>query len=308
MASRTVTVAELMTRAREMADMTRTNFVSDQELVRYISNEYTDMYDMLVTRYSNYYVSPTPYIITQTGVEAYALPTNFYKLMLAEYSAGGSQDWVTMYPYQFTEKNSVAAFNMLSQRYAIVGDEIMFSGGSYNKTIRLWYVPAPPVLDQKKIITAIDPGTGTITIPGSDLAVGDFLYFNGVHLPTGVIPGARYYVVGSPTADNFQVSLIEDDVPVTFTDAGSGVLKADWYGRGQVIDGVSGWDEYVVVCCAIRMLTKEESDTKQLQMRKAELKDRIQAAAQNRDDGNAPTCTDVRGTYQENEMPWLFRG
>jgi hypothetical protein len=104
------------------------------------------------------------------------------------------------------------------------------------------------------------------------------------------------------------VSSIEDDSPLTFLDAGSGVLKCDWYGRGQQIDGVSAWEEYIVVSVAIRLLQKEESDVKPLQLRKAELLDRIRAAAQSRDEGNAPTCTDVRGTYQENEMPWLFRG
>jgi hypothetical protein len=48
-------------------------------------------------------------------------------------------------------------------------------------------------------------------------------------------------------------------------------------------DGVNGWDEYIVVDVATRLLAKEESDVSVMMSRKAALLERIEAAADNRD-------------------------
>lgn len=60
--------------------------------------------------------------------------------------------------------------------------------------------------------------------------------------------------------------------------------------------GVSGWIEYVIVDAAIKALQKEESDTTVLMMRKEALKRRIEAAANNRDQGQPDTISDTRGS------------
>lgn len=60
--------------------------------------------------------------------------------------------------------------------------------------------------------------------------------------------------------------------------------------------GVSGWMEYVIVDAAIKALEKEESDTQALMLRKAELKRRIEAASNNRDQGQPDTISDTRGS------------
>lgn len=62
----------------------------------------------------------------------------------------------------------------------------------------------------------------------------------------------------------------------------------------DVLDGVSGWTEYVIVDAAIKALQKEESDTQALMMQKAALIDRIQGAAMNRDAGQPDTVSDTR--------------
>ncbi len=60
--------------------------------------------------------------------------------------------------------------------------------------------------------------------------------------------------------------------------------------------GVSGWIEYVIVDAAIKALEKEESDTTALMMRKEALRKRIEAAANNRDQGQPDTISDTRGS------------
>ncbi len=64
----------------------------------------------------------------------------------------------------------------------------------------------------------------------------------------------------------------------------------------DILDGVSGWTEYVIVDAAIKALTKEESDTTALMVRKEGLKRRIEESAMNRDAGQPDTITSVRRT------------
>ncbi len=58
--------------------------------------------------------------------------------------------------------------------------------------------------------------------------------------------------------------------------------------------GVSGWIEYVIVDAAIKALQKEESDISALQIQKAALMKRIEAASMNRDAGQPDTVSDTR--------------
>ena len=65
---------------------------------------------------------------------------------------------------------------------------------------------------------------------------------------------------------------------------------------GQTFDGINGWEEYVVVDVAMKMLEKEESDTSHLMTRKALLTERIKALASRRDAGSPSRVVDVIGT------------
>jgi hypothetical protein len=63
----------------------------------------------------------------------------------------------------------------------------------------------------------------------------------------------------------------------------------------DVLDGVSGWEEYVVVDASIKVLTKEESDVSVFMAQKTALLQRIESAAENRDAGSPATVADVVG-------------
>lgn len=62
----------------------------------------------------------------------------------------------------------------------------------------------------------------------------------------------------------------------------------------DILDGVSGWTEYVVVDAAIKALRKEESDTQELQLEKSMLLKRIEDSAMNRDIGQPDTISPTR--------------
>jgi hypothetical protein len=62
----------------------------------------------------------------------------------------------------------------------------------------------------------------------------------------------------------------------------------------DIVDGVSGWTEYIAVDAAIKALQKEESDVTVLMMQKQALIQRIEAAAENRDAGEPEVISPTR--------------
>lgn len=62
----------------------------------------------------------------------------------------------------------------------------------------------------------------------------------------------------------------------------------------DILDGVSGWTEYVVIDAAIKALKKEESDTQELTMEKMAMIKRIEDSAMNRDIGQPDTISPTR--------------
>lgn len=63
----------------------------------------------------------------------------------------------------------------------------------------------------------------------------------------------------------------------------------------DLVDGISGWTEYIIIDAAIKCLQKEESDTSVLMNQKSAMLYRIEAAAENRDAGSSATVADVQG-------------
>lgn len=63
----------------------------------------------------------------------------------------------------------------------------------------------------------------------------------------------------------------------------------------DAMDGVNGWEEYIVADACIKALNKEETDVSVFMARKQELVQRIEAEAENRDAGSPATIADVYG-------------
>jgi hypothetical protein len=62
----------------------------------------------------------------------------------------------------------------------------------------------------------------------------------------------------------------------------------------DILDGISGWTEYVIIDAAIKAMQKEESDCTVLGLQKAAIIKRIEDSAANRDASVADTITDNR--------------
>lgn len=147
-----ITLLELRTRARQMADMEDSEFVTDSELNNYINFAAAELHDILVSTYGSEYFLESTTATTTNGQQAYDLPTNFYKLRGVDAKIN-SQDWINIRPFNFNERNRYEDFGawtlmgISNVRYRIMGNSIRFTPTPDNNIeYRLWYVPKATVL------------------------------------------------------------------------------------------------------------------------------------------------------------------
>jgi len=75
----------------------------------------------------------------------------------------------------------------------------------------------------------------------------------------------------------------------------------------STIDGVNGWEEYIIIDAAIKALAKEESDVSVFMARKAAIIERLNSEVEARDAGMPGTVSDVLGR-QARAMRYRING
>jgi hypothetical protein len=217
-----ITLEDLMTRCRERADMVDSEFIEDDELITYINASYTELYDILVSKFEDYYTLP-PDDFTISSGNTYDLPSDFYKLRGIDKSLGGSS-YMNLRKFNFNERNQDSTYRTIRRvptvSYRIVGDKVYFEPAAQaTGDYRLWYIPA--------------------------------------------------------------VTLLVDE--------------------SDTVNGVNGWEEYIVIDTAIKMLSKEESSTSHLETAKESMLRRIDSMAMNRDSDQPERITDNRARRYDYE-------
>lgn len=175
------TLLELKTKTRERSDMERSTFISDSELVSYINMAYSELYDILVSRFEDYFSEKVLFTLSSTN--EYTLPANFYKLRGLDFKNNGDR-YVVVKKWNFEERNQVS-------------DDVTNVYGQY----QAWIIP--------------------------------------------------------------RITQLAIDADVT----------------ADIMD----FEEYIIVCAAIMMKDKEESDVSVLMAAKQMLKNRIEGMGSNRD-------------------------
>lgn len=211
------TVGNLRLQAQQRCDLVNSTQITTQEWNSMINESFKELYDVLIQKFGDDYYVATPYTYTTDQTQQlYALPNDFYKLLICEVALNPADQnsWVTLRQFQFIQKNlwnypnQYTFYGITNLRYRLNGSNLMIvpypSGG---QTIRIWYAPR-------------------------------------------------------------QSQLINDT---------------------QIIDGINGYEEYVVVDCCIKALTKREEDPTIFGLQKQALLTRIDAAAGNRNIGE-PQC------------------
>ena len=143
MPNNTTTLAQLITRVSQRADMVGSAFVSDAEIVDYINVAMAEIHDLLVDKYEDYYVSTTTY--TLPGGNPGTLPATFYKALGVDFDSGGVSYRLKRYSFQernmYNSPGAVAA-RIADTRYAIQGNQIKFiPDPTTSGTVTLHYVP-----------------------------------------------------------------------------------------------------------------------------------------------------------------------
>lgn len=147
-----ITFSELKQAARERADMTESEFVTDSELAFYINSSIAELHDLLIQSYNSDYAVKDVQFTTIGQQSEYELSTiipdgDFYKLRAMDAQLNGD-DWFTLKPFNFNERNRFQHFGVwdylgiTNVRYRIVGSRLILSPvPDRDLQVRVWYVP-----------------------------------------------------------------------------------------------------------------------------------------------------------------------
>lgn len=325
------TFEDLILQVRERSDTVNSEFVSDDEIRRYLDQSMYELYDLLIQKYGNdYYISSHDITTDGTDGGEFDLPADFYKLRGVDLSlpAAGTNGWVTLRPFMFGERNrfvypnTQVTFGLMGNlRYHIQGDKIRFTPTpAAGQTIRIWYVP------QLSEVEASVPGdvvplgtyensskwlltvTGTCQFPHDVVmtmyTVSDTPYVKFDIDRGSVIANSSALTVAEGTEiDLGTVSTLLSGLTLTLktiysTMSSDNMKTVAWrWNTGNpnaVVDNkIRHWLEYVVIDSAIKCMVKEESDPSALMAQKVVAVQRLESAAENRDAGFPMTVTDV---------------
>ena len=139
------TLSQLTTEVRRRADMENSTFVSDAEVMNYINGSYSELYDILVIRFEDYFIQG-PVSFTLTGA-SYDLPEDVYKVRGIDYLISGN-DYLSLRRWNFEERNKIArvvsrGIRGSSERtYRTMGQTLRILPEDKGPgTYRIWYVP-----------------------------------------------------------------------------------------------------------------------------------------------------------------------
>lgn len=162
--SNDVTLSDMRTRIRRRADMENTSFVSDAELKDWINDSLSELYDILISKDEDFYLSEYNFS-TVADTQDYDLPNDFYKLRaVSNVESTGEYD-IPKFNLRERSRFQNAAYDgsILSSwfRYRLMGNNIRLSPTpDAAKDIRLYYVPKVTLLtdDTDTFDYGVQPG------------------------------------------------------------------------------------------------------------------------------------------------------
>jgi hypothetical protein len=299
-------LSELRTEVRRRSDMENSEFIKDAELTNYINQSYVELYDILISRFEDYYV------------------TDFSDKTINVSTVVGTGSLVTV--------TTTGNHNLIS------GLQVSMSGwtgtsGTFDGTVTITRTSATT-------FTYVSDGVGTATggtaTPTNTLVINNTQYRLALPSDFYKMRGIDRSIGGTGSNDwinvkkfNFQernrrtrsiVYNIKGQVSITYRifgnnlelrseDACDGIYRMWYIPRyvPMVLDtdspqGIMDFEEYIIVDSAIKCAQKEESDTSVLERQKAFLLERIKTMAANRDVGESERVADSRNNYYDWEM------
>lgn len=151
----TISLSTLRSRAQKRADMENSNFVTDAEWNEYINSAYKELYDILVMKFEDHYVTESATSTVAVGSDSFAVPSDFYKVLGVDVLRAGTAGsvtarWEKLDRFNFNERNRSyderyrRGLVRPYARYRILQDTVkLVPSDNVDGTYRVWYVPVP---------------------------------------------------------------------------------------------------------------------------------------------------------------------
>lgn len=302
-----VSLGAMRLAAQEASDFENNPAIPTEAWNQFISQSYKRLYDMLIAAYNNdYHVAPA-YQFNLTNTQSYPLPDGspkfinvnghtapkFYKLMGVDLQYSSSPNgWVTLKNFNFIEKNKYAYPNTTTNwngysnlRYKLQGNDLYIVPiPAQGQLAQIWYVPAPTNLQfrlpgytvvSSNVIGSITDTTG--------LSVGMNISSN---FTNGIIPSSTTITAISSTTVTMSNSALSTQ---------SATIFSAW-SDATLMEGISGWDQFVIIDAARKAMTKKEFDATDMKQERDAMMSEIQGMAEARDVGQAFHTSDVLGS------------
>ncbi len=331
-----VSLAELITRIRQRADMVDTQFVTDEEITSYCNESLGELYDLIVgsaaqeyfMRSCNIYELPPwgrgltaadpgwyrdgfmvrdgaiaaagilPQIEVGDGTYA-MLPPDFYKILGVDANVGQDNIPWKLTPYNFNKRDNMAPFNGTWQKGLTM--QYRLAGRMAKMYDRASDPPISPPLSGAFPDLANAPGIGTEGVTAASFVnvwSAQSLYLTPFPptLPNAGRSLITVWYIPLPPRFRFQ-TIIDEGPPV----------EVQFSPESQFVPGFAHWDEYLTVDVAMRIRDKEESEVQLLLTQKQNITQRILAQAPTRDAQFPETVQDTSyWGLQVNTYPWYW--
>lgn len=287
---RSVGLPQLALAVRQRADLggqqnafggNSATYITDAEITSNIQGAVTELWDMLTGKYGDNYAWGVYLPTIVQGVYSYPLPFDFYKEMGVDLALDQTgQNWATVRPFTLRDRNqfsyplqtTLAYAGWQNMRYQIQGQNLVFlpNVGPLPGIVRMLYIPAAPML--------------VSTLPTAYPANAAVAFGQLIQATVGGV--AQVYA--AMNAGTTGATAPTFPVPGTVTDTGG----VTWAYQGPLsffvttFDGISGYEELVVLIAAIKCLVKQEADVSALMAEKDAFYARIDQAASNRSGGD----------------------
>lgn len=320
------TLGTIRQTVRQRTDIPSTAFITDPELNGYINSSALELYGILGQKYGNDYYLSGPFIITTDGLtDSFALPPDFFKARMVDWLWNGNPGWrSTMSEYALIERNMFASPYYVwaptspppgyrIERNLLVLQRFGQSPPPSGNTIELTYLPRmTPLADSGTITCSSVQPNDSVTINGTQ--------FQAVSYAPG--PGTLFQIGAddATTATNLAAAIQASGLflgsasgnVVTVTPPSSTVVTWSSFNVAPAVindlaiyppttwsntlDGVNGWEEYVVADACIKCVAKREWDPSVFMQQKAALLLRLDSETESRNAASPKTVADSRNS------------
>lgn len=297
-----MTLQDIINQVRQRSDMEHTEFVKDAEITVFANQSYFELYDLLVSRYEDYFVTDfTDKVldilsVTGDGVTTTVVCNSNHNLIDGlQITTSG---WLASVGGDFNTTTYIKVVDSFTFTYLSTGDGVGSNGSvAIGSVINLSSGNKIGLPDDFYKLRGIDRNIGAGADGWSNVRMFNFADRNKMNKQvTRNLTGETSIVY----------RLFGKNIELRPEDSSQGFYRI-WYiprckplvNLTDTTQGIMDFEEYIIVDSAIKCLAKEESDTQVLMLQKEVLAGRIKAMASSRDANEIQRVADTRNADVE---------